>query len=428
MLVSQAAAVGGAGWIVYLLARRWFRSDWTGLLAMLVLFANPRIQKAVIHDFHKLTVLPLFLALAFFLTERRRWKSLAVVFSAGLFVREDAFFCLMGIPAYLAMRRKWGWSLALSAVAAASAAILFLVLFPAIRHGEKSYEFLSHYAWLGDSIAEIARTILTRPDIVVRHVALERDNSQLMVFLSQFAFLPLLSLKGIALAGPSMLESLLSDSGKLTGYGYHYVAPPVAALTIGTMLTLRVWRARLRGVHCLRWAPAALLASMLAGNIVYSLPKGALPFSTFARRSDVRFDIEKCRRIRAVGALRAGIPAGARVGYAFNIYGRYHGDRNAWPIRSLSEIESRPHDYLLLDTAWHRPIYKNADNKAAVDQVTAGGEWEAVDEKGGVRLLRHKAVFPGVSPQGGRGKRFEREVTAHGAAMSPSQGDDLSSR
>jgi hypothetical protein len=193
-----------------------------------------------------------------------------------------------------------------------------------------------------------------------------------------------------------MAESLLSSSSKLTGYAYHYVAPPAACLTMGALLTLRGWRARLRKRRPLRRLPVAILAAMVAGNLVYSITKGTLPFSAFARRETVRFDTTKLSRMKAAAALRAEIPPGAKVGYAFNLYGRYHGDEQAWPIRSLSEIERRPHDYLLLDTDWHRPLYKDpADNAAAVESVLAGGTWEKADERAGIVLLRRRPTGAG---------------------------------
>jgi len=391
MLLGQAVAVGLAGWAIFLLARKWLGGCGAGILGMLLFFANPRVQKAAMHDFHMLTFLPLFLSLAVLLAERRRWKTLTAVFAAGLTVREDAFLSMLGVPAYLAARRRWKRAFTLVLLAGAAVYLLFFVGFPAVRQGKSAYAFLSHYAWMGDSIGEIARTALLRPDRVVRHIVSERDNGQLLVFLAQFAFLPLVSLKGFLLSAPSMAESLLSTSGKLTGYAYHYVAPPAACLTMGALLTLRGWRAGLRRKRRLRRLPVAVLAAMVAGNLAYSVSKGALPFSDFARRETVRFDVKKLGRIKAAAALRAEIPPGAKAGYAFNLYGRYHGDEQAWPIRSLSEIDSRPHDYLLLDADWHRPLYKEpAGNAAAVERVLSGGAWEKADERAGIVLLRRK--------------------------------------
>jgi uncharacterized membrane protein len=175
MLLGQAAAVGLAGWIMFLLARRWLGGSGAGILGMLLFFANPRIQKAAMHDFHMLTFLPLFLALAVLLAERRRRKTLNALFMAGLTVREDAFLSMMGVPAYLAARRRWAWAFTLVLLAAAAVYLLFFVGFPAVRQGKSAYVFLSHYAWMGDSIGEIARTALLRPDVAVHGVSFLAD-------------------------------------------------------------------------------------------------------------------------------------------------------------------------------------------------------------------------------------------------------------
>lgn len=257
MLITQAAAIGFAGWLLFLLARRWLGGDWGGWLAMLLLFANWRIQKALVHDYHMLTTLPAFLMLALYLAERRRWRAMWLVFAAGLLVREDAFFSMMAVPLYVGWaRRRWVQAAGMAVLAAAYAGVLFGVVYPHIRHGQSAYQFVSHYAWLGDSIPAIARRLLLEPHRVLWALLTERDNRQLLILLGQLAYLPLFSIRGWLVGLPGMTESLLSRSAFLTGYAYHYVVPPAGALTVAALYTLRGWRARRGGAcrsSCSRW-------------------------------------------------------------------------------------------------------------------------------------------------------------------------------
>jgi hypothetical protein len=153
--------------------------------------------------------------------------------------------------------------------------------------------------------------------------------------------------------------------------------------------------------------PVALLAVLVAGNVAYSVERGALPFSKYARRESARFTLKECRRIRGVANLHGRVPAGACVGYSFNLYSRYHGEPGAWPVRSSREVVSRPFDYLLLDTRWHRPLYRRtADNPSFVDELLTGSGWEKVDDSKGVFLLRRAA--------GARNAPVSRETDAGG--------------
>ncbi len=420
LITSQAIANGLAGWLLFLLGQRWFKSKLCALFCELFFLCNSRIQMATLHDYHMLTLLPFFLFLAFLGVEKKSRLYLWLGVLGGLAVREDAFLALLGVPLYIAWaKREWRPAILMLAVILAYEMLLFRFLFPMMRDG-KPYLFFRHYHWLADSPGALIRRLLIEPHKVCYQVVTERHNAPLLLFLGQFFFLPLLSIPGWLTGLPAMSESLLSNVHQLTCYGYHYAVPPAAALTVATLLTLRVWSVRIRRRLSFKLFGPSLLILLTLYNFGFSFFRGAQPLSKFSRSPDVRLEKSVFYKIRAVRRLMRQIPPHAVCSLSVNLFGRYHAAPNVRLFRRIRGITDDV-QYLLLDPNCRIRRYGFKVNSSILNSLVSKHGWQEVDRDCGVVLLRRGNIgnFPSRTSKSRRGGRISDSRRSGRACPAP---------
>ena len=352
MVTSQAVANGAAGYLLFLLARHWFGSGRVGLLAALFFYANGRIQMAVLHDFHKLTLTPVFLFLAFLGAETGRRGRMWLGFVGTLILREDTFLALVGLPLFLlVVRRRWRLGTLMLALIVGYELLLFTLVFPALGG---QYRYFGYYAWLAPTPRELMVLAVTRPLWLVTRVLTKPNIGDVVAFLNEFFWLPLLSPAGWLTGLFAMSQSLLTTKGAVAGYRHHYGVPPAAMLTLGTLLTLRLWTplARRRAIDL----AGAILALLVVFGLGRAVAMGAMPYSQYVRRPQLWVTEENLRKMREARELFARIPRGEMVQMSFNLFSRYHSNLGVFPYGPRRELRPATR-FLLLMPQDNPPAY-----------------------------------------------------------------------
>jgi len=390
MLLSQVLSMGIAGWLLYLLAARWLKSNVLGLLVIILFFSNWRLQKAVLHDYHMLTLVPGFLLLAYWGAIRGRRFWMWCGFVGCLILREDAFLALLGLPLYLAWsRRRWCSAIAMLVLIVLYAVALFEYVFPAIRGGVYAY-VARDYGWLADTMGGLIRRCVTEPHVVAEKLLTERDNRGLFLFLSEYGFLALFSVSGWLTSMFSMSLSLLSNASHLCGYGLHYVVPPSSTLMIGSVLSIRYWRIRFRRHRVLRHAAIWMLVVLIVYNISVSFKRGTQPNSVFFQRA-CHVAHRDWKRIRAAHVLVASLPSDAKVSISMNLFSRYFSIDGVELFRGRAGV--REHiSHLLLDKRCRQGVVGATVTPGVVRRLCDSGEWTLIEERVGICILKRNGA------------------------------------
>lgn len=190
-------------------------------MPMVILFLfNPTTINLALFEFHpEVLMLPLLLFLFYFyLTNNFQRFILLLVLT--MLVREDAFLALLPFSLLaLIDRKKWPWL--------AAPLISIPYLFASLKiisylHPVKNSIYLVYYAWLGNSIPEIAVNFFLRfPDVIRKLATLNVAEFFLAGFLMYF-FLPLLRPKYLLLGALSYLFFALGPGQGVSIFRIHH--------------------------------------------------------------------------------------------------------------------------------------------------------------------------------------------------------------
>lgn len=154
-------------------------------------------------------------------------------------------------------------------------------------YGAAESTYFQRYGALGDSSADILRSIVTRPDLVLAIVAEAQRIAYLVGLLVIFAWLPLLGLEIVLLSLPLLLANLLSAYPAQYYGEFHYSAPLVAYAAVAAAYGVaRLWRFLARRLDraspSFQHLPAQDTATMAAAALVQNARTALLPLVTAA--------------------------------------------------------------------------------------------------------------------------------------------------
>jgi uncharacterized membrane protein len=403
LLLLQTVVIALGAWPVYLLARRALspsvpvaasdrpRLSGFALDALPVIFAAayllfPALQSANMFDFHAVALEPTFWLFAFYCLETERWPGFALFSVLTMSCKEDMplLVALLGLYAVV-VRRRWRVGLVTLGIAAVWFILAVGWIMPHLDTQEVS-PFANRYAYLGEDPAEMALTLLTRPDVVLDHLLTAGNLAYLRDLFTPVAYLSLLAPQVLVLAVPSLAVNLLSTDGFMHRLeDFHYGAPLVSIVVVaaayGTAwLTRRLTR--------FRPLPILLAALVLAATLFYHRGHGYTPLAAdFSLNWPTvtehhRLGQEMARRIPAEASL-AALP-----------YPNPHASQRQ-RLSMIDRVENglpaplRDADYVWLDVTDSWPLHPN-DLKVGVENLLAGeyGVDQAVD---GWLLLRRDA-------------------------------------
>ena len=259
--------------------------------------------------------------------------------------------------------------------------------------------YAARFGALGDGFGDVARSLLTRPGLVLR-VASEPLRVQYMLkLLAPVGFLALAGPEILLLGLPLLLANLLSGypfqySGQL-----HYSAPLAAYAVFGAIVgSQRIRRLirrtvaglRLRRLRRLHLAYVPLVVWLLAWSLVSQIAWGYTPIS--ARFGDSWPAVTAHHRL--LDRFLAQIPPDAAVSTTSTLYPHlsHRPDIYRFPALGNSQV-------VLLDvaaaTGW---AIHPADVRRQVDELLQSGQWTVQDGADGYLLLRKNAAEVAVEP------------------------------
>ena len=384
LVLLQSAALGGAGLLLFLEARR----ELGRRLARLVLLSYlvyPALQHTWLEYYEPINLSVPCLLAAVLAVRAGRDRSALLWSLAALATLESVAATVFAIGLYAALRGRRRLGTGLMAGASLYVAALMLAVFPWLNEGGYVYGPRLY----GDFARSLPGAVgyLARPDHLLLRLATAENGRYLLGLLAPVAFLPLLAPGTLALAAQLPLN-MVSSWPYAHQIRYHYVAPILPFVFLAVIRGL----ARLRaGSLARRAAVLALAAGLVAGSALHGSPwivpgRGPVWWRGWAADGAERRDVE---------ALLDRIPPRASLSVHY---------------RFLPRLCERPRLYLFPDTG---PPGTWPDALVVDEPLLAGHPrdeetWERARSEGGFRevartprgtvlLVRHAAF---ASPPG----------------------------
>lgn len=240
LLLIQTLGIAVGVFPLYWIARAKIGNG-LGVLVAAAYFLFPALEHVNLYGFHEIALAIPVLAYACFFLLRGRLNAFLVCVLVSLLIKEDVALTTAGLGVYLFLvlrERRLGLVLCLGSLAW----FVFLLqwLIPFFRGAPAGYGYyyfgsgfaagFGRYDYLGNSLSQIILTMLTRPDIVISHLFVERKIDYLINLFVPLGLLPLVGFEIAALALPSLAISLLSDYPLQTSLASHYAAPTIVFL------------------------------------------------------------------------------------------------------------------------------------------------------------------------------------------------------
>ncbi len=417
LLLLQVVFVAVGAWPLYALARRKTTPDLALALAA-AYFLAPPLQSALLTDFHAIPLAVPFILWAFWAVEARRWVQFAAAVLLLAAVKEEAALLAAGLGLWALWRavrqraqheagsapnRGWAVGLALMVIALGWFVLATFVIVPAYAvevYGVDASIYFHRYGALGDSLADILKSLITRPGLVAQILL---EPARIRYLLSLFAAFGLLSLAGldvILLCLPLLLANLLSAYPAQYYGEFHYTAPLVpyfavaAAYGAGRLLRLRAPN-RLLIVWLLAWAV-----------VVYGLA-GRGPLGGRYEPAPIE------AHHRLLNRFTDQLPPGAAVTATAAVHPHISHRRFAYPFPNGLQA-AEPAEWALIDVTTATDMAPG-DVRDTVETMLAG-EWGVVDGADGFLLLRRGApdkTIPAAFYD------FTRQETAGSAPAAP---------
>jgi uncharacterized membrane protein len=240
VLGCLASAVAGLG--LWAFARRRLGDRPIALLAPAAFFLSPMVHDATLFDFPA-TVLttPLFvwMIVAF---EAGRPRAAWILFALTLACKEDAALLTLcyGLVRWRDDRRQ---ALVLAGVSLAWVLAVTLAIVPALNHGRGLTQLdgvAGRYRWLGRSIGQMVRGLVTRPGEVLAHVAHFAKLRIVLYLLLSGAVVALGAARWLVPLVPHLAMALLADGPWMTRVtGTFYWVTDVAVIVMACVVAAR---------------------------------------------------------------------------------------------------------------------------------------------------------------------------------------------
>ena len=324
LLVVQVAAQASGAVAVYLLARDRLGERWPAVALSAVLLLHPTYQYLVWEFFHPdaLAVSPLLFA--YWAARARRWRFFAVAVVLTLACKEDAALAVLVLGLLIAVRGDRRIGLAVAAASAAWFMIATRVIIPLANGIGPFYD--TFFGELGGSVGEVARTLVRDPSRAVELAGRPDRVDYYRMMLAPVAFLPLIALPTLLIAGPMLGVNILSSFPYVREIRYHYSALVLAAIVLATVEAI----ARLGRTPAVRTFLVGLVtATSLAATVAW----GPSPISTKFRMGLWPLGPENPR----LSAMRAAVQivperAPATVHYLFAPHMTHREKIYEWPV------------------------------------------------------------------------------------------------
>jgi uncharacterized membrane protein len=406
LLGLQQLALASIGWPLFWWARRALKSDAQALVVLACFYLTPALAGVALDDFHAVvfTTLPLAAGLALILSGRPR--SGAAIALIALPIEEESALFLIGLGAFLFLRRERRLGVVVSGIAAVWLAAMVFVVMPSF-HDPRTIGSVD-----GNRTLEHFAELRENPAMAVDRLFGERGRNAAAWILLPTGGLGVFAPASLLAGIPSFVALLLQDRDDT--FGRHWVAPLLVAVWFATVSGLaRVGDTRVRHA-ALGWL---VVATGLSYWLVSPLPGGGTFDASALERSDradyLRRAIERVPSSGVVVASQTVVAhlANRPEAYVFPIDSHY--------AEELGWRKKRPDIYVL-------DLYDDLTNRATVSErlnpLNADRPYHVWTEARKVLVLMDQAPEPTVPLEVRYGDRlllkgYDLEATANGSRL-----------
>lgn len=234
MLLLQSLLLSLGAIPVYRIARRHLEDDWLALLFATAYLLFPLISFVNRFDFHPLVFSIPFFLFAFDLLETDHPLGASFFIFLALTLREDVGFTVFAFGLYVVIfmkRRTLGLTWAIVGLTWSLASIFMVI--PYFRGGAS--DTMSRYAWLGNTVPDMLRSIFTQPGIILDHLLIPYRRQLLVKLLLPLGFLSLLSPAPLLVGVPALTYNMLSETPSQSSIYFQYLAPVIPFIIIAAI-------------------------------------------------------------------------------------------------------------------------------------------------------------------------------------------------
>lgn len=306
LLILQAVIVACGAFFVYALSQMILKNKALSLTLSFLYLINPSIQRAVIYDFHAVTLATTFLLGAFYFMLKKQYKLfLLFAFLAGI-TKEQIWAIISLFGLYIAVvQKKYLSGLILFAL---SVLICYLLIWVAIPQALGTDQHFAVAYYSGDEDAGpsgIIKNALFHP-IETVNLLLEKDRvSYIKKLLSPLGYTPLLAPLFLIFALPDLTINLLSGRPQLYQIYYQYTAAITPFLFVASVYGLRIIRKKLPRISI-----SVLVIYLTAWGLYSAYAFGPLPGS---RESNLDMLTKPQQNKKQIDSLLLSIPESASV-------------------------------------------------------------------------------------------------------------------
>lgn len=273
LLVLQACMLGGAAFVLFLLARARIGA-WSAAALTWAYVLYPPLHGANLYDFHYQPLSIIFLFSLVLCAERGWWKRMALVVLLTMSLREDMGLMMAVVCTWLALRNiRPGLMLGFIGLGLVHFVLLKLIIMPRFLGGASSY--INQYQGMvaaGDAgFGGVLKTLLANPGYTMNWLLEPGKQQYVMQVLGPVLFLPLLRRQNLVLLLPGFFFTLLSTNfPPLMMISFQYSAYWIPFVFLAVVSTL-AWLQDKSVV-----IKHAVLATLLLGTLLHTRQFGAV--------------------------------------------------------------------------------------------------------------------------------------------------------
>ncbi|MDH7486191.1 MAG: DUF2079 domain-containing protein [Anaerolineae bacterium] len=378
-------------------------TSWLGLLFAFVYLLFPALQAANLTEFHAIPLAVPFILFAFWFAERGQWGRFAVACLLLMAVKEEAALLafMLGLWAMakscvsrftfhvsrITHHASRTTPLLTGALIAALSLVWFsiatFVIIPrhaAPVYGDAASVYFQRYGELGNSVADILRSLITQPALVWRTVTEPLRLRYLMELLAPVGFLALLAPEILLLGAPLLAANLLSSYAAQYSGQFHYSAPlvpyvVVAAIVGSARLTRKIQSPKLKAQTSRLWI-LSFGFWILLWALGWQVAHGYTPIGREFRWPEVT------AHHRLLERFVAQVPSDAPGSTTPPLYPHLSHREKLYQFPHLADAE-----WALLDVSATTDMHPVA-LRDQVQQMLASGQWGVADAADGYLLLR----------------------------------------
>lgn len=322
LLLLQTFSLAVAGYLVFVIVRRWGGSPLTASLFQILFYLHPAVQGPNLFDFHSLVLAPAFLLFALLGIETRRFRWLMAGSLLAVLCREQVALSVVALGAYAFLRTRQPRALLLVALSLAWLALAVGVVIPMFHPEGVAMQFVSRFGYLGSTPIAALRTLVLSPRTVLQIVG-DADRIRYIkdMLLCSGIFLPLLSPGLLFVALSEMAVNVFSQVADQRVMTYQYSATSAAFLVLASArgalwILKRIGAGRLEARHArIRLLSAAMGMAAISIALAFHFSRyGAIyPLGRDPQAHDLRGVYRSSERTKVAYRFLNRIPVGESV-------------------------------------------------------------------------------------------------------------------